>query len=104
MRIAGPNSGGRTRRDIEPRAALGEAKRVLRPEGLLVFLEHTRSPKPKAARRQDLVTPAWKRVAGGCHPNRPTVETIEQSGFEVTSLWRSRGGQGVIAQGAARPT
>lgn len=88
----------------DPRAALAEARRVLRPDGQLVFLEHTRSPKPRAARFQDRITPAWARVAGGCHPNRPTVATIEAAGFEVTSLWRARDGKGVMAQGSARPT
>jgi ubiquinone/menaquinone biosynthesis C-methylase UbiE len=85
----------------DPAAALAEIHRVLRPGGTLVFLEHTRSPKPRAARLQDRVTPVWRRVAGGCHPNRPSVDTIRDAGFEVAKLWRSGKGKGVIVQGAA---
>jgi ubiquinone/menaquinone biosynthesis C-methylase UbiE len=50
----------------DPAAALDEIRRVLRQDGRLVFLEHVRSPKPRAARFQDRITPLWRRVAGGC--------------------------------------
>jgi ubiquinone/menaquinone biosynthesis C-methylase UbiE len=82
----------------DPAAALREAKRVLRPEGRLVFLEHVRSDKPWLARLQDRLERPWGRVAGGCHPNRDTVAAIERE-FEVERVWR----KGVIVQGAARP-
>jgi hypothetical protein len=59
---------------------------VLRPDGRFVFSEHVRSPDPKRARWQDRLERPWGAIAGGCHPNRRTLETIESAGFEVTEL------------------
>jgi ubiquinone/menaquinone biosynthesis C-methylase UbiE len=81
----------------DPDAALAEARRVLKPDGRILFLEHVRSSRPRLARFQDLITPVWMVLAGGCHPNRATVETIERH-FELEHLW----GKGVIVQGSAR--
>lgn len=61
---------------------------MLRPGGRLRFLEHVRSPNPTWARVQDFIDPAWNALAGGCHPNRATVEAIEQAGFAVESIER----------------
>jgi ubiquinone/menaquinone biosynthesis C-methylase UbiE len=80
----------------DPAAALAEARRVLRPEGRLLFLEHVRSGHPRAAAFQDRVEPLWMRLAGGCHPNRDTVAAIERE-FAIERLWR----RGLIVQGAA---
>jgi ubiquinone/menaquinone biosynthesis C-methylase UbiE len=77
----------------EPPAALAEVRRVLKPGGQLLFAEHTRSVQPAAAWVQDVVTPLWKRVGGGCHLNRPAVELMREAGFvlgEVVSMWRER--------------
>jgi ubiquinone/menaquinone biosynthesis C-methylase UbiE len=66
-----------------PSHALAEAARVLKPEGELRFYEHVRSPRPLLGRVEDLITPLWKRAAGGCHPNRDTLAAIGAAGFSV---------------------
>jgi ubiquinone/menaquinone biosynthesis C-methylase UbiE len=68
------------------RAALGEMRRVLRPSGQLLFVEHGRSPDEKVRTWQDRLTPFWKRVGGGCHLNRPIGELLEQSGFRIEQI------------------
>lgn len=68
--------------------ALSEVRRVLRPGGRLVFLEHVRSADPKLASWQDRLERPWGWFAGGCHPNRQTLEAIEAAGFDVIELER----------------
>jgi ubiquinone/menaquinone biosynthesis C-methylase UbiE len=68
------------------RAALGEMRRVLRPSGALVFVEHGRSPDQQVRCWQDRLTPGWKHLAGGCHLNRPIPQLLEESGFDVERL------------------
>ncbi|MDP8944507.1 MAG: methyltransferase domain-containing protein [Actinomycetota bacterium] len=63
-------------------AALDEVRRVLRPGGRLLFIEHVRAAEPMA-RWQDRLEPLWRRLLGGCHPNRDTVAAIEEAGFEI---------------------
>jgi ubiquinone/menaquinone biosynthesis C-methylase UbiE len=84
----------------DPGLAVQEAHRVLKGNGSLVFLEHIRSPHPATAGFQDWITPYWRRVSGGCHTNRSTLDTIAANGFEITKLWRSKSGS--LVQGEAR--
>ncbi len=66
--------------------ALDEVRRVLKPEGRFIFIEHGRSPEPAVAAWQDRLTPLWKRIGGGCHLNRKVDELIEQAGFQMQEL------------------
>ena len=84
----------------DDRAALAEMKRVLRPEGRLLFLEHVRPRRPWLGRIFDFVTPGWKRIAGGCHLNRDTVGNIAAAGFEVELV--NAGSGGIFVDGVAR--
>jgi ubiquinone/menaquinone biosynthesis C-methylase UbiE len=72
--------------DVE--RALGEIRRVLRRGGSFHFVEHGRSPQPKVARWQDRLTPVQRRVAGGCHLNRPIDQLVASSGLDLTRIDR----------------
>ncbi len=65
----------------DPDRAVREARRVLRPGGRLLVLEHVRAHEPGLATWQDRLTPLWRVLVGGCHPNRDTRATIEAVGF-----------------------
>ncbi len=66
--------------------ALHEILRVLKPGGVLHFVEHGRSPDASVARWQDRLQPIQFRVAGGCHLNRPIAEHVSGSGLELEDL------------------
>ena len=69
-------------------SALDETRRVLKPEGQYVFLEHGRSDDPRVARCQDLFNPIQKVIGCGCNLNRPIDRLIRESGFEIVKLER----------------
>lgn len=71
-------------------ATLAEVRRVLAPGGRLLFLEHVRAQDERDARLQDWLTPLWRRVGHGCHPNRATVDAIGDAGFALERLERDR--------------
>jgi SAM-dependent methyltransferase len=79
--------------------ALAELRRVLRPDGRFVFLEHGRAEAERTARWQDRLNPLWARIADGCNMNRPMDRLVEAGGFRIAELARFRHkGPGVLAQ------
>jgi ubiquinone/menaquinone biosynthesis C-methylase UbiE len=88
-------------------AALAEMRRVLKPGGELLFVEHGRAPEPRVARWQDRLDPLWKTVAGGCHLNRPIAEMISEGGFRFLDLRTGYAGAPrafkFMYEGVARP-
>jgi ubiquinone/menaquinone biosynthesis C-methylase UbiE len=66
-----------------PDLALAEVRRVLRPGGQLLFLEHVRSHSPRMARWQDRLETPWRRFGAGCRCNRDTIASIAAAGFST---------------------
>src|SRR5262249_31224763 len=60
--------------------ALAEMRRVLKPDGRLLFVEHGLSPDRRVRKWQQRLTPLWKKLAGGCHLNRPMRTLVENAG------------------------
>ncbi|HUJ93097.1 MAG TPA: class I SAM-dependent methyltransferase [Gaiellaceae bacterium] len=69
----------------DPARSLAEVRRVLKPGGTLLFIEHVRSEEPGLARRQDRLN-GLNRLVARCNCNRSTVDAIRGAGFEITEL------------------
>ncbi len=67
-------------------SALAEMRRVLKPDGELIFIEHGLAPEPRVAAWQHRLNPIWSRVAGGCNLDRGIDSLIAAAGFTVTGL------------------
>jgi ubiquinone/menaquinone biosynthesis C-methylase UbiE len=74
----------------DPARALAEVRRVLKPDGRLLLIEHVRSDEPALARWQDLLERPWSWFGHGCHCNRPTMRTLSAAGFSVGELRQER--------------
>ncbi len=87
--------------------ALREMRRVLKPSGRMLFVEHGLAPEPGVQRWQNWLTPAWKRLGGGCHLNRPIRRLIEGAGFHIerldTGYLAGRNPMTFMYEGSARP-
>ncbi len=68
------------------REALREMRRVLKPGGTLIFIEHGLSPDAGIRKWQNRLTPFWRRFTGGCHLNRKMDDLVCDAGFTITDL------------------
>lgn len=92
----------------DPGLVLTELRRVLKPDGRLLVLEHVRDPRPWRARLQRLVEPLWRPLADGCRLTRDTRAALEAAGFDTAGLRDERLSVGPvflrpIIVGLARP-
>jgi ubiquinone/menaquinone biosynthesis C-methylase UbiE len=69
-----------------PAAALIEMRRVLKPGGRLLFVEHGLSPEPLVARWQHRLTPCWKHIGGGCHLDRKIDGLVGAAGIQIEAI------------------
>ncbi len=83
----------------DPRRALAEIRRVLRPGGVLHLVEHIRPHNPVGATLAAAATPLWRRIAGNCHLDRPTLDVLREEGWQVTVHRRRL----VFVRASARP-
>jgi ubiquinone/menaquinone biosynthesis C-methylase UbiE len=87
--------------------ALAEMRRVLKPGGALLFVEHGRTPESGVARWQDRLDLLWSHLSGGCHLNRKMDDLISGNGFRIEVLENARlpgpRTHTFLYQGRARP-
>jgi len=83
----------------DAKRALSEMRRVLKPGGHYVFVEHGLAESPEVARWQNRLNPYWVRLTGGCNMNRPIDRIVEDAGFELSALGRFHGpGVSILSQ------
>lgn len=76
----------------DPVRGLQEIKRVLKPDGMLLMVEHVRAQSAITARIQDMLVPLTTRMAGNCHWNRDTASSVASAGFQIQQQRKAAGG------------
>lgn len=64
---------------------LSEMRRVLRPGGKVLFIEHGRAPDASVQKWQRRIEPVWKRIGGNCHLTRDIGDAYEKAGFAIAA-------------------
>jgi ubiquinone/menaquinone biosynthesis C-methylase UbiE len=67
-------------------SASKEMRRVLKPDGKIIFCEHGLAPDAGVAKWQARIDPYWEKIAGGCHLNRDIPQLIQSAGFKIQSM------------------
>lgn len=70
----------------DPKKALSEMKRVLKPNGRLYFTEHGLAPDVDIQKKQNRINPLWKKIGGGCNLNRDIAQLIRSAGCEFVNM------------------
>ena len=71
---------------LDTNKALEEMRRVLKPNGKLIFCEHGKAPEKSIQKWQNMINPLWKRFGGGCNLNRDIPLIIEENGFKISKM------------------
>ncbi|WP_054312229.1 class I SAM-dependent methyltransferase [Mesorhizobium sp. 1M-11] len=74
----------------QPEAALAEIRRILKPDGRLIFLEHGQANASWRRRLQDRLNRPWGTLAGGCNLNRNPFQLVEDARFDIRDSWQER--------------
>ena len=67
-------------------SAAKEMRRVLKPEGKILFCEHGLAPDQSVAKWQGRIDPLWGMIAGGCHLNRDIPKLIRSAGLTIDTM------------------